>query len=815
MTTDRRAIRRLGMGILGTAVSAALCGVAAAQSPGGPGARGIEEIVVTARKREESIRDVPLAITAFTADDLARRNIEDLTDVARFTAGFSFENFTGGTNPAPIIRGLTQTTLTDRNQNVGTFVDGVHVQQQGNIDMALMDIERIEVLKGPQNAQYGRSAFAGAINYIARKADLERLSATAAVTVGTDERLDYRGSLNLPLWPDRLALRLAAVKSEFDGTWRNNFSGGDRAVPTVDGGFGNRFKGTGGNVGGWDRDAIQAQLRFVPTDDLQIDLGFFRSNVDNEQGAVQFVKPGSVSVFGLGQQTNCNPSATGVLRFVCGKLDFDPSTLVVDPRGVGLQAETRLLSGRLEWQATDALKFTYQYGRNDLEQNAFGHTSNSPNPEIGGCGLTGGGFPPCPGGDPGVVLFQTGPTDQKATSHEFRLDGSLWSDALAWRLGYYHSKVEDQTFLNSIETRRTLLTDPTGQIVVLALPAASAARFEDKTDAFFGAISYDFADIYTLDVEARYAAEKRSQPSSVLPPRTFYDFTPRVSLKAQVAPEWMVYGSVAKGSKAGGINVPTADPGFETFDAETNWTYELGTKQTLLDNRLELNYSVFYIDWSSLQLPTADLIPVNPASPANEPNFTVNASGASSYGVELEALAFLGDHWRVNFAGSYAKPKFDSDALDFGIGAQCAGSPEPVCPVVTISRPPRPDAFASPIGGNQLPRTPTLQLAAGIEYADTLANGWEWALRADASYQNKQYAEVLNLAYLAGRALVDLNLTFVSPEQDWRISLWGKNVLDETYVANSFVIAFANNYAASLAPGATWGVTVRYSFDRK
>jgi iron complex outermembrane recepter protein len=806
--------RNLGFVVLASGMCTAAPGLAQAQQAGAA-PRAIEEIVVTARKREESIRDVPLAITAFTADEMARRNIEGLTDVARFTAGFSFENFGGGSSPAPIIRGLTQTTLTDRNQNVGTFVDGVHVQQQGNIDMALMDVERIEVLKGPQNAQYGRSAFAGAINYVARKAELGVLGGNAGFTFGTDERLDFRGSLNLPLWEDKLALRISGAKTEFDGTWSNNFSGGDSGIATTDASFGNSFKGTDGNVGGWDNDAVQAQLRFVPTDDIRIDLSYFKSNVDNEQGAVQFIRPNSVSIFGLGQQTNCNPSqATGVLRFVCGKLDFDPDTLKVDPRSVGLQAETQLLSGRIEWQLADDLVFTYLVGRNDLDQNVFGHNSNPPNPEFGGCGFTGGTAPPCAGGDPGVLLFVTGPTTQKATSHEFRVDGNAFGDALGWRLGYYHSEVEDRTFVNSVETRRSLLTDPGGQVVVNALPAASATTFKDETDAFFGAISYGFADIYTLDVEARYAAEKRAQTSGQLPPRTFYDFTPRVSLKAQVTPDWMAYGSVAKGSKSGGFNTPTADPGFETFTQETNWTYEIGAKQVLLQDRLELNYNVFYIDWEDLQLPTADLVPVNPDSPTNEPNFTVNASGASSYGAELELVAYLTDQWRLNFAGSWARPEFDGDALDFGIGAQCAGSSAaPVCPFVTVQRPGRPDAFAAEIGGNQLSRTPTVQLAGGLEYSNVMARGWEYAIRSDVSYQDKQYAEVLNLAYLPERTLVDLNVTFVSPARDWRVSLWGKNVLDETYAANSFVIAFANNYAAALGQGATWGVNVRYDFQ--
>lgn len=780
-----------------------------------PALAAITEITVTARKREENLNVVPLAISAFDADAIARRNIESLSDVAKYTAGFSFENYAGGTNPAPIIRGLTQNTLTDRNQNVGTFVDGIHIQQQGNIDFNLLDVERIEVLKGPQNSQYGRSAFAGAINYVSKKPTLGEVDADAAATVGSDERTEVRAGISVPLWDDKLAMRVYGVKSEFDGTWHNNFSGGDRGIWTRDGGFGNTFDGTDGNLGGWDNDGYQAQLRFAPLETLRFDLGYFKSNVKNEQAAIEFIRPNGATIWGLDHQTNCNPSGTGLLRFYCGELELNSESITVDPRSVGLYAETQLINFDAAWDITDAITATYQFGRNDLDSNSFSHSSNPPNPELEGCGVVGSGVPPCAVGTDPRILFQTGPTDQKATSHELRFDGKLFADVLTWRLGYYHSEVEDLTYLNSVETRRSVIQDPTGQIIIQTL-AQPASLFNDETNAIFGSVGYNFLGIYTLDVEARYAAEEREltppNPAQKLPARTFYDFTPRVSLKAQVTDDSMVYVSAAKGSKAGGFNTPTADPGFETYDQETNWTYELGAKQTLLDGTLQLNYDVFYIDWKDLQLSTADLVP-STNSGAADANFISNASGASSWGVELEAVYLITDHWTLNFAGSLAKPEFDSGTLDFGLGAQCA-STVPVCESVIITRPGLPDAAASPIGGNQLARTPEVKLAGGLEYRSMLAD-WEYAVRGDLSYQDKQYAEVLNVAWLPSRLLLDLNLTMTMPNRHWSFSLWGKNVGDEEYVSNSFVIGFNNTYGASLAPGSSWGLTARYNFAGK
>jgi len=126
----------------------------------------LEEIVVTARKREESVQDIPVVVTAFTADELARRGVSELEDVAAATPGLAFEDFSNGFSAAPVIRGLTQVNVSSEVQNVATFVDGIYLQRNFSVDIGQADLERIEVVKGPQSALYGQNAFAGAINYV-------------------------------------------------------------------------------------------------------------------------------------------------------------------------------------------------------------------------------------------------------------------------------------------------------------------------------------------------------------------------------------------------------------------------------------------------------------------------------------------------------------------------------------------------------------------------------------------------------------------------------------------------------------------------
>lgn len=192
-----------------------------------------ETVVVTARKTAEKINEVPLAITAFSSDELSRRNVESLrgrreVHVRFLLRGLRRRHQPGARHPRP-----DPNALTDRNQNVATFVDGIHIQQQPNIDFGLLDIERIEVLKGPQNSQYGHSAFAGAINYVSAQPVLGELTGSVSATLGTDERRDLKGSISIPLWGDKLAVRVYGITSEFDGTWANKFSGGSKAVATT------------------------------------------------------------------------------------------------------------------------------------------------------------------------------------------------------------------------------------------------------------------------------------------------------------------------------------------------------------------------------------------------------------------------------------------------------------------------------------------------------------------------------------------------------------------------------------------------------
>jgi iron complex outermembrane receptor protein len=790
------------------ATLAALAPSAHAQQAGAPAASGggLDEIVVTARRVEERLIDVPVAVTAFTEEEMARRNILGIADIAKYTAGFSFENYSGGTTPAPTIRGLSQTVLADRNQNVATFIDGVHVQQQGNVDFSLLDVERIEVLKGPQNSQYGRSAFAGAINYVPKQPKLDAWTADVVATLGTHDRQEIRAGMGIPLWQDRLAVRLYVTSSEFDGTWANRFPTGDAAITTRDSVIGRTFKGTNGNAGGWDNQAYRAAFLFKPIDSLTIDASWFKSQVRAEYGPTQQIRPNAASVWGLTYQTNCSPNALGTFQLYCGELKVDRDKLFVDPRNVGNYADTYLTTARAKWEIADWVTATYQFGTGRYFTSQLNQSSNPPNPTREGCGPTAAPCTPATAAQ-GYVLFAIGSVYQQSKAHELRFDGKF-GDGIDWRLGYYHNTVKDESYQNSSERRRSLLADPTGQTIVVS-GALPKSNFDDENDSVFGSVSLKFGK-FTTDVEARYSREDRLLVGSPIGKRRFNEFTPRVNFKYQPASTATYYASIAKGSKAGGFNTILAPPGNETFQPETNLTYELGTKQSLLDGRLQINADVFYVKWKDLQVSTANLLaPIPPATA--RPNFVANAAGATSKGVEIEAVWVATDFLRFNFAGSYADPKYDAGTRDAGLGGLC-NSTTPVCTAVLIPRPPAAPAVVADIGGNTLARTPKVKVAGGLEFTGALNNAWTWSARTDVSHQGKIYAESLNQAWFPARTLVDLNLSLASGDRRWGLSLWGRNVTNEAYAANAFVIGFVNLYNPTLGEGRSFGVTGRFNY---
>ena len=446
----------------------------------GQEASSIEEITVTARRREENLQDVPVSITALGDEDFARRSIDDLERVSNFTPGLDFEDLSTTYNGVLTIRGLSQANVQNRTQNVAVFLDGVYIPRNYSIDMGIADFERIEVVKGPQSALYGQNAFAGALNYVSKQPSMQELQADVSVTAGTDGRKDFKAALGGPIVADKLAVRAFVASTEFDGNRPNNF-------PTLD----SELKETGG----YDRQAFSLTVAYDPMEDLDLDFLFYKVKRHEE------IRPG-YTVSGNRSQImhNCGPAVptTGNPSFHCGEFPDSPDPFQsptsmqlsgdLFPNQPGSDTDSELIRASVGYSFTDDLSVDYIFGRVDAQGEEKAVITDDPTM--------------------GVFTSQKEGGINDFSSHEVRL---VYEPEGPWsgEVGYYSADQTDYFvfylglgFGNpayELVDNTTSVLDVTGFFIPLR-----NFQVDEGTDAVFGRVAYDF-----LDDRATISAEFR------------------------------------------------------------------------------------------------------------------------------------------------------------------------------------------------------------------------------------------------------------------------------------------------------------------
>lgn len=787
------------------ALLAMVTAVANAQQAGSSESAALDEIVVTARKTSENIQDIPLAISALTAEQLSTRNVRDTADVAVLTPGLNFEQYSGGFG-TPVIRGAAQARISDLDQNVASFFDGIYLPRQYLVNVGVVGLERIEVVKGPQSALYGRNAFMGAINYITRKPD-EELRGSVEVTLGDDARRDVAGELSGALVEGRLFGRIAAGYSEYDGDIRNSHP----SANAISG------RATEDNLGGWDNRAYQARLVYRPVESLDIDASWARFESFEEARAVSRLQKVNGAAGLVGTDLNCSPtrlnpmlpvSATNpvVNSLYCGEIPVGftglpggaPDALaVVDPRSFGLDAETDLVRARVDWRASDSATLIYEFGKATSRVDSAGSSTRDP--------LRGAtGFPFC--APPGTFCqrFSASPNgDLTYQSHELRTQLSF-SDVIEWQFGAFLSELHDYDVFSADFGLPLLGMTPVDPATFPL--TAGRGRTDVDTVAIFSAANWRINERLRVGAEVRYQEEDKTLVSG---PTTFvaaqralndrwYQTTPRVSIDYTLSSGNLLYLSAAKGEKAGGFNLSATLPSQFTFAPDENWSYELGSKNTFLDGKLRLNAAVFLIDWRNQQISCSAL----GGSPLLTPPAVIcNLGEAEIYGAEIETSYAWTDHLSLNLGVSYNDAHYGDGVVSERIRdfALCDGS---VCP------------SDGDISGNDLARQSKLQAVLGAAYERPISTSVSGFLSGDVSYKSKQYAEELNLAYVPARTLLNLRLGVRT--DNWEVAAWSKNLTNEKYVANTFFInqgtAPYTEYVPVLGPLRSFGITARYQF---
>jgi iron complex outermembrane recepter protein len=780
-----------------------------------------DEIVVTARRIDERMDEVPLMVRALSATELERSGVDGLYSLAARAPGLSFESVWGGGLSLPTMRGQFSPSLGD---TVGVFVDGVYQANRNARDIELLDLERVEVVHGPQSALYGHSTFAGAIGYVSRR-PTPALAGGAAVDVGSDGYRTVEAWASGPLG-GRWRGRLAASDRSFDGTATNLAAANE-------------------DLGALHRSALALALAIEPGDSpVSGSLAVRYQKGRDSQPAVAAVE---------GADFNCGARdrASGLWSYWCGPLPESPS-FNLSPDLPDSQSQV----GQV------LLELSFDLGTVKLESDTSWYDASSNIVRDFDASFEGVQYGVCslgvncagPAGIPRLVnrlVYANQVThdlqDTRQLSQELRLRGA--AGRVDWLVGGVVFDTGDQvratfgTASGDLMTNEqlTAVLPATPQLVgplslanrsLVADPNAAQVdrlRVENRQRSFavFGTLDHHASDRVRLRAELRATRERTEldsqvvnfQPSfgTAIAPHWFNDVTGRLSVEYRMSANTRGYVSAAKGSRPGGINAtPNLPPAEQVYQPEYNWTSELGLRHRGDGLLRALDLTAYYIDWRDTQINGL------PSQPGLTNLIVLNTVGLSTRGVELTAELAPADWLRAQLAWSLADPRFRAGSDDYGSGAFCGLSAQNATSSFCIVGPPR-DANPNLPGvvpwldGNAPGRAPRVTWHAAL-IADPpwkVADWRGWA-RVDVNHQDDVYERQINGAKFGQRTLVDARIGVT--HDNWSVELWGMNLADTSYVRASFA-RFPIFYPTMPRPidniyadGRRLGLTVRWTY---
>ena len=705
---------------------------------------GLEEVVVTARRRSENLIDVPVAINAISSSTIQQRGVSSVSAVAQLTPGLQFDR---GASPADLRPSLRGIALIEGRSNVAVIVDGIDVTGvtlNTNIGgggsqtaAALMDLERIEVVKGPQAVYFGRSAFAGAIQFVSREPSFTPGGRIEAA-LGDFGRRELTGSVTGPLVGDVLAGKLSATYRNFDGFYTNPGNG-----QHLDG---ERTLGVSG-----------ALLLDKPLFRVKAQASYVNSNMG--PGAGYVIERPDVSLYGVNRigSDEFDRSQVGI----SSNIDYKGNNSDTWRGSINISAD---LTDKLSIQSISGVNYVDSRIEFDFDTK----TANTPSGE-----LLGGGLMNClPDTCVGIFDFDT---RLRQLSQEIRLNYK--HENLRLLVGGYafneNYKENDYTrFVGS----QPFVTGTRDGIT----PRLS--KLETTTFSLFGSLEADVTPDLTLAAELRYNHEQikaaaatsfnilfqnGSTDVNFRGKETFESVLPRLSARYKLAPDVNLYASVAKGTKPGGFNVGQVRDDLRPFDQEKIWTYELGVKGRFFDRRLNLDASVFYSDWRNVQVTTICYGTASPFGPEAECptatavslNYIINADKAEVKGAELSLNAAVTDGLTIGFNYVYTDSTF-KDFLARDV------FPAPASPT--------PRQF----GGNRMPLIPKHSISASVRYERPVTSELEGFVEVNPRYRSSRYARFDNRVLIEDKAVVDAQIGVKADR--WTALLFGENLFNNT-----------------------------------
>ncbi len=763
----------------------------------------LEEIVVTSRKKVEKLSEVPLSITAITSQTLEKSGVSNIQDVTRLTPGVTINTSGGESAIVPVIRGLYNLNGGAGDPNVAVFLDGVYLANTSAISLGLVDMERIEIIKGPVSALYGRNAYAGVINYVTKKPS-DSLAARAEGTVGSYGQKTVKASISGPIQPGLLRAGVAVSYDRGDGTYKDSVNG---------------------NRGGaYDKRDAQLSVNMTPTERVSIDGSWYHGE----------------DVFGLPAMgytdNNCGPiganaltptGANGIkyLQY-CGEIKpTRPVEISSVSSGAGVTANKRQVN-------IGTLRLNYDMSAADLAA-ILGWTDVTQRRFSDFTGLRGGiPFVLSPG--PGNINLpeQFGSdNNNKDNSFELRLS-SKQNQALRWSTGLYAYRATGTgTTIISIDGSKL----PAGQTIVGATPllylttngqpssaSISISNTTERVRSGYISGEYDILQNLTFTAEGRHTLQDKSidvvRTTGVATVRPLggpftgeYSFNNyRTSLKYKIDKDTMVYISNANGTKAGGFNTRATIAADLLFAPETNKTWEIGGKADFLNGKLKTNLAMFDIKTQNLQISGP------PSNPAAVGLVTKNFGGVKARGFEFEVAAVPLQGLTVNAGVGVTNPKFVSGTYDFSNAAVCLTIPSCAPRVITVQSPQGPRTVVD-MNGLNVPRSSRFTFTGGGSYTHPINDNWDGFARFDVRYETKQYQASpnnLNFNWIGNRTVANLRTGIEN--DNWRVTFFVNNLTNDDTPDSAAYNVRLNDFNGVMNPfltnKRTYGLTVAYRY---
>lgn len=561
----------------------------------------LEEVIVTAEHREATLQSTQISMSALGPKAIQELGISNGLDISNVVPNVNAQPYVGGrTGISFNIRGIGNAeTLITFDPAVSVYLDGILIAKNTGALLDVVDLKRIEVLRGPQGTLYGRNTMGGAVNYITQK-PVDQFEGKAQVTIGNYGERDYRGTLNVPLLgadsaAGELAIKISAASLNRDGIQDNNYVGALQD-----------------ELGTKNRDVFLGQVQWKPTDYLSVLYAYDRTHIDENPQTVWATDTNPATYFG----PQLAPYAVNEGNRPSGG-QFDHIQI----------AETKVDGHALTigWEVTDSTTLTSLTGYRQMTN--FGEGESD--------------------GTPLDVLWTRDKQEYTSWSEELRLVGSLGA-AFDYNLGAFYMKEDGDVY---------------NETTAAGGSSANVGKYTNKAWAVYGQTTWHITHKLNLTGGARYTKEDREMEKALITgdyPPIFIDTVKailpgdvypkaqknfdNISWLASIGYDWtddvMTYFKVSTGFQSGGFNVRDQLPQDFTkgFKDETILAYELGLKSRWAD-RFQVNTAIFYSDYDDKR--------VNQFDPVNLVSVQRNAGKVKIYGAELEILAQLTEHWQV------------------------------------------------------------------------------------------------------------------------------------------------------------------------